>query len=138
MWFGARAGKEGGAAAGGGAGRVDADGGPPASAFGGGRRRQEAGARGRGAGEEAAAGADRPGAAAVEVPHRRAPSSAGNMSNPSARRKMLRDWAGLFWAAAFYPLGRPLIAGSEGGVIRRQIQTQGSAEAASDEAAAHG
>ena len=123
MWFGARAGKEGGVATGGGAGRAEAESGPPASAFGGGRRRQEAGARGRGAGEGAAAGADRAGAAAVEGPHRRAPASAANISIPSARRKMLRDWVQPLWVAAFYPLGRLLIAGSEGGVVGRQIQT---------------
>jgi hypothetical protein len=37
---------------------------------------------------------------------------------------MLRDWIEPLWVAAFYPLlGRLLIAGSEGGVVGRQIQT---------------
>jgi hypothetical protein len=37
---------------------------------------------------------------------------------------MLRDWIEPLWVAAFYLLlRRLLIAGSEGGVIRRQIQT---------------
>jgi hypothetical protein len=45
------------------------------------------------------------------------------MSNASARRKMLRDWIEPSWVAAFYPLKRLLIAGSQGGIVGRQIQT---------------
>lgn len=79
-----RAGEEGCAAAGGSTGRDEAEVGPPARARGGGCRREEAGVAGRRAGEGAAAGADRAGAAAVQGPHRRAPPSAGSRSDPCA------------------------------------------------------